>query len=117
MIGSLSVSSLKLAAVAVLDTGAFAVFVAFLAAGRSGGSVELSLLWRGFRVVVFLGAEVAWVVAFAFDAARVVRVVAGTLLVVAFERVEALVVVVFALLAIKMQGDSSSKVPLLFLFQ
>ena len=44
-------------------------------------------------------------VALAFDAARVVRVVAGALLVVAFERVEARVVVVFALLAIKMQGS------------
>ena len=59
LIGSLSVSSFKLVTVAFLDTGAFAVLAAFLAAGRSGGSVELSLFRRGFRVAVFLGADVA----------------------------------------------------------
>ena len=102
LIGSLSLSSFKLVTVAVRDMGAFAAaFVTFLAAGRSGGSVELSLLRRGFREVVFLeaGRDVgACVLALAFDAARVVRVVVGTLLVV-FERVEARAVVVFALLA------------------
>ena len=107
LIGSLSASSFKLVAVAVLDTGAFAAFAAFFAAGRSGGSVELSLFRRGFRVVVFFGAGeivVAWAEAFAFEAARVVRVVAGALLVVAFDRVEARVAVVLALLAIEVEA-------------
>ena len=104
LMGSLSVSSFKLVTVGSLVTGAFAAFVTFLGAGRSGGSVELSLFRSGFRVVVFLGAGrdvVAAVVAFAFDAARVVRVVAGTLFVAVFERV--LVRVAVALLAIAVQ--------------